>query len=106
MNVLRMVMLRQFRAPAADALERVHRMGGPAHQLQDARAAVLERDVEVGQHLALGHQRDHVVHVRVRIDVVQPHPGAELAEFAREVDEAARDLAAAPLLSRYLRSAP
>ena len=46
------------------------------HALQHARAAVLERHVEVGQHLALRHQRDHRVDVRVGIHVVQPDPDA------------------------------
>ena len=80
MNVLRIVssgqISRQRRmrsSVSADAR-------GPLHAPQDARAGVLERHVEVRQQLALGHQRDHVVDVRVRIDVVQPHPDAELAE--------------------------
>ena len=44
---------------------------------------VLERDVEIGQDLALRHQRDDLVDMRVGIDVVQAHPGAELAELLR-----------------------
>ena len=32
----------------------------------------------------------------IGVDVVQPHPGAERAEFARQVEEARRDLALAP----------
>ena len=48
---------------------------------------MLERNVEIGQHLALGHQRNHVVDMRVGIDVVQPHPDAEFAERACEIDE-------------------
>jgi hypothetical protein len=43
---------------------------------------VLEGHVEVGQDLALGHQRDQVVDAGIGIDVVQAHPDAELAEFA------------------------
>ena len=69
---------------------------GRLHEFQDPWAAVLERHVEVGQDLALGHQRDHLVHVRIGIHVVQPHPGADLAELPREVDESAPDLPAAP----------
>ena len=75
---------------------------GPLHQLEHARAAVLERDVEVGQHLALGHQRDHLVHVRVRIDVVQAYPGAERAERTREIREARLHRLAAPEARRVL----
>ena len=35
--------------------------------------------------------------MRIGIDVVQPHPDAELAELAREIEELRADLAAAPL---------
>ena len=55
----------------------------PPHRLQHGRARVLERDVEIGEDLALGHQRDDLVDMRVGIDVVQPHPGAELAQSSR-----------------------
>jgi hypothetical protein len=94
--------LRQLLAPAPDARERVDRVCRPTHQLQDARAPMLERHVEVGQHLALRHERDDLVHMRIRIDVMQAHPGTELAELAREVDEAAIDLAASPRLGPVL----
>ena len=66
-------------APGADALERLLGVRRALHQLEDARARVLERHVEVGKDLALGHQRNDFVDVRIRIDVVQPHPHAELA---------------------------
>jgi hypothetical protein len=42
---------------------------------------VLEGHVEVGQDLALGHQRNQVVDAGIGIDVVQAHPEAELAQF-------------------------
>ena len=57
---------------------------------------MLERDVEVGQELALRHQRDRRVHVRVGVDVMQPHPDAELAERLREIEKPRRSGAAAP----------
>ncbi len=60
--------------------------------------AVLERDVEVGQDAALGHQRDQLADVRVGVDVVEPHPGAEGAELAGEVGDVAADRAAAPVV--------
>jgi hypothetical protein len=48
---------------------------------------MLERDVEVRQDAALGHQRQQRVDARVGIDVMQPHPDAEfgqrLAQFAQ-----------------------
>jgi hypothetical protein len=68
---------------------------------------VLERHVEIGQHLALGHQRDHVVDVRVRIDVVQAHPHAELAQrLAREVEDARLTGRPCQKPVRYFRSTP
>ena len=49
---------------------------------------------------AVAHQRDHVVDVRVRVDVVQPHPRAVLArqsgELARELVHPRLDRASAP----------
>src|SRR5690606_10712582 len=59
---------REFRAdvaPAGDPLTHPVDRAGPLHQLQDPRAGVLERDVQVRQQPALRHQRDHLVHVRV-----------------------------------------
>ena len=72
----------------------------PLHAFEHVGAGVLERDVEIGQHLALGHQRDHVVDMRVGIDVMQPHPGAEFAERPRQIEEAGAHLAALPVACR------
>ena len=88
MKVLRTVMSGQIRRQAREALEHLLRARRPLHQLQDARARVLERHVEVGKDLALGHQRNDVVHVRIRIDVVQAHPDAELAERLAQIRHA------------------
>ena len=63
---------------------------GGACAFSTAGRGVLEGDVEIGQHLALGHQRDDLVDMRIGVDVVQPDPGAELAELAGEVEEAWR----------------
>ena len=57
---------------------------------------MLEGDVEIGEDQPLGHQRDDLVDVRIGIDVVEPHPGAELAELAGEVGHVGADLAALP----------
>ena len=58
------------------------------NQLQDARAGVLEGDVEVGQHEAFRHQRDHRIDMGVGIDVVQPHPSAvALGQFAQRAHQ-------------------
>ena len=57
---------------------------------------MLEGDVEVRRDQAFGHQRDHVVDVRVRIDIVHPRPDAEAAETLREVQETRFVFGAAP----------
>jgi hypothetical protein len=44
---------------------------------------MLERNVEVAKHAPCRHEGDDSVYVRVRINIVQPHPHAELAERAR-----------------------
>ena len=41
---------------------------------------MLEGNVEIGQHFAFRHQRQHLVDMRIGIDVMQAHPGAEAAE--------------------------
>ncbi len=42
-------------APRRDARKRVFRRRGPTHGPEDLRTCVLERNVEIGQHSALGH---------------------------------------------------
>jgi hypothetical protein len=74
--------------------------------LSTCRRGVLERNVEIGEDLALGHQRDDVVDMRVGVDVVHAHPYAELAEFARQVEEFRADVAVPPLALWYLTSMP
>jgi hypothetical protein len=63
-------------------------MSRPPHALQHARAAVLEGDVEIREHAPLRHQRNHGIHVRVRVNIMQTHPRAERTEPARKIDEA------------------
>ncbi len=83
-------------APIGNALGRLFLMGRTAHGLQHGGRGVLERDIEIGENLALGHQRDDVVDVRVGIDVVEPGPGAELAQGAGEIEEAGLERRALP----------
>ncbi len=52
---------------------------------------MLQRDVEVRQYLAIAHQRDDVIHVRVGIDVVQAHPHAELGQLLAQGHHAGLD---------------
>ncbi len=57
---------------------------------------MLEGNVEIGQNLALGHQADDFVDMRVGVDILQPDPGAELAEFFGQVKEFGADRAVLP----------
>src|SRR5262245_14523241 len=63
-------------APERDALQGLLLMRRPVHGLQHLGARVLERNVEIGKHPAIGHQRQHLIDVRIRIDIMEPHPGA------------------------------
>ena len=67
---------------------------------------MLEGNVEIGQDLALGHQRNDLVDMRVGVDVVQPDPDAERAELAGEVDELRAHLAVLKRLAAYFTSTP
>ena len=94
------------RAPALQPLQRLLLVRGPAHRLEHGRRGMLEGDVEVGEDLALRHQRQHVVDVRVGVDVVQAHPGAESPSSRHRSRK--RALTARPFqaLSAYLMSRP
>ena len=61
---------------------------------------MLEGHVQVGQHAPRGHQRNDLVDMRVWVDVVQPHPGAEAfgqaAELLAQVEQPGLDRLAVP----------
>ena len=57
---------------------------------------MLERHVEIRQHLAVRHQREDVIDVRIGVDVVQPHPDTEFAQRPRQIEEFRPYLAAFP----------
>src|SRR5215831_1565531 len=67
---------------------------------------MLKRDIEIGQHLTLCHQRDDLVHMRVGVDVMQPHPGAELAKCAGEIEKLRPHLAPLPRARRIFEVGP
>ena len=67
---------------------------------------MLKGNVEIGENLPLGHQRDDLVDMWIGIDVVQPHPDAELAECRRQVDEFRTHLFVAPLACRVFDVEP
>ena len=81
---------RQFRAdpaPGGDLVQRLCGRGGAGHAPQHVRMRMLEGHVEIGQHQPVRHQRNQVAHMRIGIDVVQPHPCAEAAQIAGEVGD-------------------
>src|SRR5690606_1583344 len=92
--------LRLHLAPALHALQRLLHGAGPLHQLEDARAGVLERNVQVRQQAALPHQRHDVVDVRIRVDVMQAHPRVELRQAFAQCLHPRLVLRAAPFARR------
>ena len=83
-------------APALDPVEHLVGVGRAAHVLQHGGRGVLEGNVEVGQDLALRHQRDHLIHMRIGVNVVQAYPCPKLAQFAGKVGHVRAHLAALP----------
>ena len=76
-------------APAGDLVEgaRARRRGGPCASAP--RGGCAGRGCRGRAGPPLGHQRDQLADVRVGVDVVQAHPGAERAELAGEVGDVA-----------------
>src|SRR3984957_10406997 len=58
--------------------------------------SMLERHVDIGQHVAAIHERNRLVDMRIGVDILQPDPGAERTQFARDVEKARGDLPVAP----------
>jgi hypothetical protein len=56
---------------------------------------MLEGDVEIGEDLTLRHQRHDFIDMRIGVDIMQPHPRIELAEFLDEIGEFRPHLTAA-----------
>ncbi len=52
---------------------------------------MLKGHVKIGQDLAFRHQGQDLVDMRIRIDIMKPHPHAEISQFAREVNEFCAD---------------
>src|SRR5882757_5018212 len=88
--------LRAFLAPLLDPRQRLVLRCWTLHLLEDLGARVLKGNIEIGQHLALRHQADDFIDMRVGVDILQPHPGAELTEFLRQIKELRADLAILP----------
>src|SRR5258708_2467380 len=83
-------------APLPDPRQRLVLRRRTLHLPEDFRTGVLKRNVEIGQDPALRHQGDDLVDMRVGVDILQPDPGAEFAEFAGEIEKSGADLAVLP----------
>ena len=98
--------LRAFLTPSLDASQRLVLRRRALHCLEDFRARVLEGNIEIGQDLALGHQADDFIDMRIRVNVLQTHPGAEFAKLARQIEEFRADLAILPRTRRIFQVNP
>ena len=100
MKVLRITISGHCRAPLLDALQILLATGRPLHALEHIGMAVLQRHIQVRQHLARGHQRNHLVHTWVRIHIMQAHPGAirlgQIAQRLHQFQHAGLDRLAVP----------
>ena len=88
MKLERMARSGQIRRQAAMPVEDLLLVGRAAHGFQYIRRGMLERDVEIGEDLALRHQRDDLVDMRIGIDIVEPAPRRRTgpARFARSTN--------------------
>src|SRR6266850_402502 len=68
--------LERATAPSADTSSTSTLMVLPTWR---SRRRALIRNVDVGEDLPFRHQRDHVVHMRIGINVVEPHPYAQFS---------------------------
>ena len=53
---------------------------------------MLKRDIEIGQDQALRHQGDQIANMRVGVDIMQPHPNAQLTQLLRQIGDMRADL--------------
>jgi hypothetical protein len=82
--------------PERDALQGLLLVRWPPHGSEHVGARMLEGNVEIRKHTTLRHQREHLIDMRIRIDVVEPYPRAERAEPLGESDEPRVALFSAP----------
>src|SRR5690554_2676486 len=82
--------------PFADPLQGSVFEGRPLHRFQHLRTGMLEGNIQVRQDLALGHQRDQLVHMGIGIDIVQTHPDAEFAQCLAHLGHAGLDRTTVP----------
>src|SRR3546814_13494086 len=66
-------------------LQHLRLIGRAFHGLQDRGGGMLEWNVQIRCNQPFGHQGNDVIHMRIRIDIVQANPRAEASQFARKV---------------------
>src|ERR1019366_4132552 len=85
-----------FLTPLLDPRQRLVLRGRTFHCFKDFRARVLKGNIEIGQDLALDHEANDFIDMRVGVDILQPHPGAEFAELLCQIEKLRADLAVLP----------
>ncbi len=88
MKVLRMVMSGTTLRQAAMRSKVFSAAAGRFINFKNACTGVLERNVQIRQHFAVGHQLDDLIDMGVGIHIVQPNPDAEFAQRGGEIVEA------------------
>ena len=63
---------------------------------------MLKRNVDVGEDFPFRHERDHLVHVGIRINVVEPHPHTQFPECRRQIAHARLERPPAPEIRAVL----
>ena len=85
-------------------------LAGALHALEHIGVGMLQRHIEVREHQAFSHQRQHLVHMRIGVDIVQAHPGAvllgHLAHLRDQSSMRVLNRLAVPETVRYLTSTP
>ncbi|MNC21686.1 hypothetical protein D3C75_696700 [compost metagenome] len=82
---------RQIRAdltPLLNALQLAINTAWTLHQFQNAWAGMLQWDIQIWQDLAFRHQWNHIIHVRIRVNVVQTCPDAEFSQLFTQANHA------------------
>src|SRR3546814_5209406 len=77
--------VRTYFAPVPNPLQHFRFIGRAFHGLQDRGGGMLEWNVQIRCNQPFRHQGNDVIHMRIRIDIVQANPRAEASQFARKV---------------------
>ena len=69
---------------------------GPFHLLQNPRAAVLKRNIQVRQNPGISHHGNYLIDMWVGVDIVQAHPDTETAKCVAQFFHARPDWPSTP----------